>query len=79
MRRGGHLVAAYQGDRQVAVAGAFIAYRTGVSGMGACGDPAWLAAAVFEGGKRIASAAIEGMVGAPYIPGYLALREGALV
>ncbi len=66
-------------DRPVAVAGAFIAYRTGVSGMGARGEQAWLAAVVFEGGKRIASAAIEGTVGAPYIPGYLALREGPLL
>ncbi len=66
-------------DRPVTVAGAFIAYRTGVSGMGAPGDQAWLAAAVFEGGKRITSAAIEGIVGAPYIPGYLALREGPLL
>jgi deoxyribonuclease V len=66
-------------DRPVAVAGAFIAYRTGVSGMGTRGDQAWLAAAVFEGGKRIASAAIEGTAGAPYIAGYLALREGPLL
>jgi len=66
-------------DRPVAVAGAFIAYRTGISGIGARGDPAWAAAAEFEGGKRIAVAAIEGTVGAPYVAGYLALREGRLL
>ena len=66
-------------DRPAAVAGVFIAYRTGVSGLGERGDRAWLAAAVFEGGERIASANIEGTVGAPYIAGYLALREGPLL
>ncbi len=66
-------------NRPAAVAGAFIAYRTGVSGVGARGDRAWLAAAVFEGGKRIATATLEGGVGAPYIAGYLALREGPLL
>lgn len=65
--------------RPVAVAGAFIAYRTGVYGMGERGDPAWAAAAVFEGGTRTVVATIEGTVGAPYIAGYLALREGPLL
>ena len=66
-------------DRPVAVAGAFIAYRTGVYGIGEPGDQAWVAAAVFEGGQRTAFATIEGSVGAPYIAGYLALREGPLL
>lgn len=66
-------------NRPVAVAGAFIAYRTGVYGVGARGDEAWVAAAVFEAGTRVASAVIEGAVGAPYIAGYLALREGPLL
>jgi deoxyribonuclease V len=61
------------------VGGAFIAYRTGISGVGERGDPAWAAAAVFEGNQRIASATIHGTVGAPYIAGYLALREGPLL
>lgn len=66
-------------DGRLAVAGAFIAYRTGVYGMGQHGDEAWGAAAAFEDGKRIATATIEGTVGAPYIAGYLALREGPLL
>ncbi len=66
-------------NRPVAVAGAFIAYRTGVYGMGERGDQAWVAAAVFEGGRRIAAVTIEGVVAAPYIAGYLALREGPLL
>lgn len=61
------------------MAGAFIAYRTGVYGIGERGDQAWVAAVVFEGGRRIALATIEGTVGAPYIAGYLALREGPLL
>src|SRR5712691_5985632 len=66
-------------NRPVAVAGAFIAYRTGVYGMGERGDQVWVAAVVFEGGRRIASVTIKGVVGAPYIAGYLALREGPLL
>jgi deoxyribonuclease V len=66
-------------DRPLAVAGAFIAYRTGVYGIGERGDQAWVAAALFEGGRRTAVATIEGTVGSPYIAGYLALREGPLL
>lgn len=66
-------------DRPVAVAGAFIAYRTGVYGMGERGDQAWVAAAVYEGGKRTHLATLEGAAGAPYMAGYLALREGPLL
>ena len=66
-------------DRPVAVGGAFIAYRTGISGVGERGDPAWAAATVIDSGRRVASATIEGTVGAPYMAGYLALREGPLL
>ena len=47
--------------------------------MGERGDPAWAAATVFEGGTRTVFATIDGTVGAPYIAGYLALREGRLL
>ena len=63
----------------MAVGGAFLAYRTGISGVGEQGDPAWAAAAVIEGSERIAVATFAGTVGAPYIAGYLALREGPLL
>lgn len=66
-------------DRPVAVAGAFIAYRRGIYGIGAAGDEAWAAGAVYEGGKRISEETLAGTVGAPYIAGYLALREGPLL
>jgi deoxyribonuclease V len=66
-------------ERPVAVAGAIGDERTGVYGIGERGDQAWVAAAVFEGGKRTAFATIEGSVGAPYITGSLALREGPLL
>lgn len=42
-------------------------------------DQAWAAATVIEGGERIAVATVEGAVDAPYIAGYLALREGSLL
>jgi deoxyribonuclease V len=63
----------------LAVAGVFIAYRTGIAGVGAAGDPAWLSAVSIQGGVVIASSTITGQVGAPYRPGLLALREGPLL
>jgi deoxyribonuclease V len=48
-------------------------------GPGATGDPAWAAAVVLEGRRLAASAVVGGVAGAPYEPGLLALREGALL
>ncbi len=69
----------FPAERPVAIGGAFIAYRTGISGVGERGDPAWAAATAMEGGVRIAIATAEGTVGASYIAGSLALREGPLL
>jgi deoxyribonuclease V len=66
-------------DRPAAIGGVFIAYRRGLRGAGERGEPAWMGAAVYEGQRRIAVAALEGRAAAPYIAGYLALREGALL
>jgi deoxyribonuclease V len=66
-------------DRLLIVAGTFIAYRRGVAGMGAAGDPAWVGAALFEGSQLIEARIVTGTVGAPYIPGLLALREGPIL
>lgn len=66
-------------DRSTVVAGLFVAYRSGQVGMGNCGDPAWAAAAALRDRQLLASALVKGAVGAPYIPGYLALREGRLL
>ena len=69
----------FEAGRPLAVAGAFIAYRRGRYGVGAAGDEAWAAATIFVEGKRIAVSTVSGTVGAPYIAGYLALREGPLL
>jgi deoxyribonuclease V len=57
-----------------AIAGCFVCFARGGSGPGEAGDPGWAGAAL--GGE---SAAVAGRAGAPYEPGLLALREGALL
>jgi deoxyribonuclease V len=61
------------------VAGVFVAYRRGLGGPGAAGDPAWIGAAMVSGGSVVAKATARGRAGAPYVAGLLALREGALL
>jgi deoxyribonuclease V len=57
-----------------AVGGCFVCFVRGESGPGHAGDAAWAAAAA--GGE---TAVVRGEAGAPYEPGLLALREGALL
>ena len=57
-----------------AIGGCFVCFARGKHGPGAAGDPGWAAAAVHETG-----AVVTGEAGAPYEPGLLALREGALL
>jgi deoxyribonuclease V len=54
--------------------GVFVCFARGESGPGQAGDPAWAAACV---GRE--TAVVPGHAGAPYEPGLLALREGALL
>jgi deoxyribonuclease V len=56
------------------VGGVFVCFARGKSGPGQAGDPAWAAACV---GNE--TAVVTGRAGAPYEPGLLALREGALL
>jgi deoxyribonuclease V len=56
------------------VGACFVCFERGKAGAGAAGDRAWAAAAL--GGE---TAVVEGAAGAPYAPGLLALREGALL
>jgi deoxyribonuclease V len=56
------------------VGGVFVCYPRGQSGRGHAGDPAWVAACVGR-----ATTVVAGHAGAPYEPGLLALREGALL
>jgi len=56
------------------VGGAFVCFARGEGGPGRAGDPAWAAACVGRG-----ATVVPGYAGAPYEPGLLALREGALL
>jgi deoxyribonuclease V len=58
----------------VRVGGVFVCFPRGESGPGQAGDQAWAAACVGE-----ETAVVQGHAGAPYEPGLLALREGALL
>jgi deoxyribonuclease V len=62
----------FEPDAQVGAV--FVCFGRGGSGPGGAGDPAWAAACV---GRDTAVA--PGQAGAPYLPGLLALREGALL
>jgi deoxyribonuclease V len=56
------------------IGGAFVCFARGGRGPGRAGDRAWAAACLGRG-----TAVIAGTAGAPYAPGLLALREGALL
>jgi deoxyribonuclease V len=62
----------FEPDAQIG--GVFVCFARGKSGPGQAGDPAWTAACVGRG-----TAVLAGHAGAPYEPGLLALREGALL
>jgi deoxyribonuclease V len=62
------------------VAGCFVCFRRGQRGTGWAGELAWAAAVLMLGDRRQAgSAVVSGTAAAPYEPGLLALREGALL
>jgi deoxyribonuclease V len=59
-----------------ALAGAcFVCFPRGKTGSGAAGDPGWAGAALADNRTAVA----QGVAGAPYEPGLLALREGPLL
>jgi len=61
-------------DTDARIGGVFVCFARGKSGPGDVGDPAWAAASA---GRE--TAVVPGRAGAPYEPGLLALREGALI
>jgi len=69
--------------RPLAVAGAFVAGSTGAVGVGEAGDPLWAAAVLVRAGSDAVRTRDERVVragaGAPYSPGYLALRVGRVL
>lgn len=60
-------------------AGCFVAFLRGEEGPGRAGDRAWTGAVLWRDGRVLARVALMGRTGAPYAPGLLAAREGALV
>ncbi len=72
--------APWSGDaRRAAIGAVAICFARGVAGPGAPGDPGWAGAVVMRGRRVVAEAVVSGVAGAPYEPGLLVLREGALL
>jgi deoxyribonuclease V len=65
-------------DPALPIGGCFVCFPRGGGGPGLAGDPAW-AAAVTTQGRRGSEAVVPGLAAAPYRPGWLAAREGALL
>jgi deoxyribonuclease V len=63
----------------LAIGGCFVCFTRGGSGRGAPGEPGWAGAAVALALRPVADVAVEGVAGAPYDAGLLALREGLLL
>ena len=61
-------------DPRARIGGVFVCFARGERGPGRAGDPAW--AAAFADRAKVV---VPGRAGAPYDPGLLALREGALL
>lgn len=61
------------------VGACFVCFRRRGSGPGSAGDDGWAAAVTVAGSRTVADEVVSGRAGAPYIPGFLAAREGALL
>lgn len=62
------------------VAGCYVCFARGEGGRGRAGERGWAAAVLMRGNRRLVESAVAvGAAGAPYEPGLLALREGALL
>jgi deoxyribonuclease V len=56
-----------------------VCFRRGYAGPGAAGEPAWGAAVLVSAGRPVEQRVVQGVAGAPYTPGLLALRIGPLL
>jgi deoxyribonuclease V len=65
--------------RPLRAAAAFVAFRRGEHGPGHAGDRAWVGAVLLDGPTLVWSGVVEGVAGAAYVPGLLALREGPML
>lgn len=66
-------------DGQLSVGGCFVCFPHGDSGRGAAGEATWAAAVLMRGPQATGHQVMTGSTGAPYEPGFLALRVGALL
>jgi deoxyribonuclease V len=67
------------GAEPLVVGGVFVAFARGQQGPGHVGDHAFVGAAATRETDEIGHVVVEGRTPAPYQPGYLAAREGALL
>ncbi len=61
------------------VGACFVCFAEDADALAARAEPAWAAAATFEGGRRVAAHVVAGTTAAGYAPGLLALRAGLLL
>jgi deoxyribonuclease V len=66
-------------DSGLSIGGCYVCFPRDHTGPGALGDPAWAAAAVLSGRRRVGHHVTFGIAGGPYEPGLLALRMGAVL
>ncbi len=66
-------------DSGWSAAGCFVCFARGIPGPGAAGDPGWAAAALLRADGATTTAVVRGTAGSHYVPGLLAMREGALL
>jgi deoxyribonuclease V len=67
------------GDEQLRLGGCWVCFPRGISGPGAAGDRAWAAAVTMSQQETTEATVVDGVTGAPYEPGLLALRLGPLL
>lgn len=61
------------------VGGCFVCFQRGGHGRGAPGDPAWAAAVILRNQEALDCYVVSGAAGAPYVPSFLAAREGRML
>src|SRR5919106_6530053 len=61
------------------IGGCFVCFARERSGGSEAGERAWAGSALTRGSRVVAAVAVEGMAGAAYEAGLLALREGSLL
>lgn len=78
-RRAGRVEPWRPPDGSYSVGATFVAFSTARALASSRSERAWAAAVLFSAGRSPASAVVAGEVGAGYVVGYLALREGPLL